>query len=196
LVTLLVGLTLLAANGSRAETPSRLTLPEKDRGSHLDYRWDFPVCHASFVYRRLARQPHSGVAARNDRWPRAKGVFQIAADCGPGDDSGWPVPTSFVLFSISRGWNSLAASSKYELGNGWTDGVHPDDLQMCLQTIFGHSTLGSRFLMEYRLRRHDGEYRWICDAGRAARFKTVESSPVNWLVPRHNRIAAQSRGAD
>ena len=52
-----------------------------------------------------------------------------------------------------------------ELGEGWAQAVHPDDIERCIATYSESFDARRRFRMEYRLRRADGEYRWILDDG-------------------------------
>ena len=50
-----------------------------------------------------------------------------------------------------------------EYNEGWLENVHPDDIQKCIDTYNASFKEQKGFYTEYRLRRHDGQYRWISD---------------------------------
>lgn len=52
-----------------------------------------------------------------------------------------------------------------ELGTGWLDAVHPDDRARCVTTYWRAFAAHAPFSMEYRIRRHDGQYRWLLNHG-------------------------------
>jgi PAS domain S-box-containing protein len=70
-----------------------------------------------------------------------------------------------------------------ELADGWTRGVHPEDLDRCLAVRSSSFDARRNFQIEFRLRRGDGEYRWILDSGtplnRAGEFAGYIGSSVD-----------------
>jgi PAS domain S-box-containing protein len=91
-------------------------------------------------------------------------LFRIMADCAPVLLWVSRADSSCVFFNKS--WLEFTGKSvDEEWGVGWTEGIHFEDFQKCMDTYVEHFNSRTPFEMEYRLRRFDGEYRWILDKG-------------------------------
>ncbi|MBK5253330.1 MAG: sensor domain-containing diguanylate cyclase [Peptostreptococcaceae bacterium] len=67
---------------------------------------------------------------------------------------------------FNKTWfNFTGRTMEEENGFGWTEGIHPDDYDRCVKTYLENFKIQHPFEMDYRLKRHDGQYRWINDRG-------------------------------
>src|SRR5690349_19064855 len=78
----------------------------------------------------------------------------------------WRANTSTECDYFNERWLLFRGRTlEQETGNQWAEGVHPDDMEGCLQTYLTSFERRETFEMYYRLKRADGEYRWIFDRG-------------------------------
>jgi PAS domain S-box-containing protein len=93
-----------------------------------------------------------------------EGRFRTMADAAP--VLLWMSDSDGLCTFFNQTWIDFTGRSlDLEWGVGWAEGVHFEDLQRCLDTYVEAFNERRVFEMEYRLRRHDGEYRWILDRG-------------------------------
>lgn len=78
----------------------------------------------------------------------------------------WMSGTDFLCTFFNQAWLEFTGRSlEEELGTGWAKSVHPEDLQQCMESYRQIFESRQPFKIAYRLRRFDGQYRWILDAG-------------------------------
>jgi PAS domain S-box-containing protein len=78
----------------------------------------------------------------------------------------WMSGTDAMSTFFNRAWLDFRGRTlNQELGNGWTEGLHPDDRDLCLETYLKAFTARTPFIVQYRMQRADGEYTWVETSG-------------------------------
>ena len=78
----------------------------------------------------------------------------------------WMTGTDRLCTYVNQPWLEFTGRPLHaELGNGWTEGIHKEDVKRCLETYWQAFGRRQSFAIEFRARRRDGEYRWILDTG-------------------------------
>jgi len=67
---------------------------------------------------------------------------------------------------FNQAWLEFTGRSiEEEYGRGWIKGIHPDDLHKCLKIYEAATQRQKKYTVEYRLKRYDGQYRWVLESG-------------------------------
>lgn len=119
---------------------------------------------ASKVARDITAQKRTELALRE-----SEQRYQAVTDASP--VMIWMAGTNSLCYYFNKVWlDFVGRTLEQEAGNGWLENVHPDDRDRCVQVYRANFDARRPFEMEYRLRHHRGQFRWIFDRG-IPRFK-------------------------
>jgi PAS domain S-box-containing protein len=111
---------------------------------------------------------------QDDKINRDIDYFQQLADgapvmiwmSGPDPVMIWMSGPDMGCFYFNRAWLDFRGrTTEEEFGNGWAEGVHPEDLDRCVEHYVSCFQRRFAFAMSYRLQHHSGEYRWMLNRG-------------------------------
>jgi PAS domain S-box-containing protein len=78
----------------------------------------------------------------------------------------WLSDTTKKCIWLNKPWLKFTGRTmEQEYGDGWAESLHPQDFDRCIAIYFSSFEARKEFSIEYRLRRHDGEYRWMLVKG-------------------------------
>jgi PAS domain S-box-containing protein len=104
--------------------------------------------------------------------------FRQLVDCLP--QLVWTCQADGQCDSLSRKWVAYTGVPEApQLGFGWLEQLHPDDRAPTVAAWEAAVAAGTDFHVEFRIRRHDGEYRWFDT--QAVRLRDADGNTVKWV---------------
>jgi PAS domain S-box-containing protein len=78
----------------------------------------------------------------------------------------WIVDSDRRCTYVNKRWLDFTGRTlEEEMGEGWMQGIHPEDYEVCFESYTSSFEERRPVELEYRVRRYDGEYRWVYDTG-------------------------------
>jgi PAS domain S-box-containing protein len=117
------------------------------------------IIAVSSIVRDITESKRAEVALRE-----SEERFRLVANTAP--VMIWMSGIDKLCTYFNQPWLDFTGRSlEEELGDGWAERVHPEDLEECLKTYTRAFDRREPYRMQYRLRRYDEEYRWILVSG-------------------------------
>ncbi len=123
-----------------------------------------------FAASELLARVHSQLAQADER--RRQGLenaareqyFRALVDATP--VMLWTTDADEQCTYLSQRWYDFTGRSpEQDLGRGWLENVHPEDLERTVRAYLDSAAAREPVSLDFRLRRHDGSYRWVIDNG-------------------------------
>jgi PAS domain S-box-containing protein len=174
------------ANESLRDEITKLKRIEKELNTRLQGRTDELACANETLLAETSER-----AWTEESLGDSEKRYRVMADATP--VLIWQSGPDKLCTYFNKGWLEFTGRTiEQELGNGWTEGLHPGDLQHGLDSYTMAFDRREPFAIEYRLRHRSGEYRWILDRG-APQFRSDGAflGYIGGAVDTHDRKQAE-----